>query len=149
MSRARWAVVLLACMTLAGLGAGCATQSGSSPSSEGGPADNTAPPASALSHISADTLYNAYKANELAADQAFKGQWLIVDGVVESVGKDVLGTPYVALGSALTVQCMFRPGDEEALVPLRAGQAVSIKGKCDGFLIEVILRDCEVWSRPS
>ena len=103
-------------------------------------------PAAALP-ISAADLYRAYKANEVAADGAYKGKLLAVSGTVHNVGKDILGTPYVALDDALQVQCMFSPDQKAELADLRPGQSVVVEGKCDGFLIEVILRDCRVAMR--
>jgi len=100
--------------------------------------------------IWAPNLYQAYKQNEVAADERFDGKTIIVTGVVDSIGKDIIGTPYVTLrtesfGSNLYsawVQCMFADTAIEQLSQLRVGQEVKIKGKVSGYLVTVILRGC-------
>src|SRR6266852_4648886 len=65
--------------------------------------------------VSAQQLASAYKDNEVAADERYKGKVIAVTGIIDSIGKDTLDTPYVVLGggdrfSITSVQCMF--GDE-------------------------------------
>jgi len=106
--------------------------------------DVTSTPPPAVVPVSAAVLYRAYTGNEIAADGEYRGKVLAVSGIVESVGKDITGTPYVALGGPLRVQCMFPHGMENELVGLRPGQSVVIEGKCNGFLIEVLLTNCRL-----
>lgn len=45
--------------------------------------------------VFAPDLVAAYKANEVAADARYKDKTIAVTGDVESIGKDLIGSPYV------------------------------------------------------
>ena len=95
--------------------------------------------------LTADKLFSAYETNEIAADQKCKGKVLIVRGTVDAVGKDIANTMYVALRTRDLigrVQCFFSDANESDLIPLRKGMSVSIKGWCEGKLMNVLLQDC-------
>jgi hypothetical protein len=96
--------------------------------------------------VKAVDLRQAYEDNEIAADDKYKNKVLIVQGIVENIGKDILDTPYVTLATdnALgSVQCMFADDHKGELAELQKGQAISIKGRCGGkALLNVLLRGC-------
>jgi hypothetical protein len=111
----------------------------------------TIPPQSAAIEITAGELYAAYEANQVAADAQYKDKILKVTGVVDSIGKDILDTPYITLTSGgkyemWGVQCMFDEKYEPELAKLTKGQTVTVQGKCDGYLVNVLLRDCALAS---
>lgn len=94
--------------------------------------------------ISAADLYSAYEANQVAADQQYKGRLLKVTGVVSSIGKDILGSPYIVLGSGdewevWGVQCTFPSRYESRIAKLEKGQQVTVTGKCTGYFLNVLL----------
>jgi len=95
--------------------------------------------------VSAKQLYADYEANEVSADDKYKGKVLRVSGTVLSIGKDVLDTPYVEFATGdtvLGVQCMFdEPG---VLGSLKKGQKLTVRGKGDGKMGNVLLRGCMV-----
>lgn len=96
---------------------------------------------------SAATLYSAYEENEVAADAKYKGQILEISGTISNIGKDIMNEPYVALktGHVLgEVQCMFSKSDSNQLASLRKGQKITVKGKCGGKMMNVILRNCVI-----
>ncbi len=98
----------------------------------------------AIIEITASQLYSEYKANEIAADQKYKGKMLKVTGVVSSIGKDIFGSPYVVLTGGgeyevWGVQCTFSSTYEPQLAKLTKGQQVTVTGKCKGYLINVSL----------
>ena len=98
--------------------------------------------------ITAPKLLAEYQANEVAADEAYKGKKLEVKGVVLKVAKDLLDDMYVTLKSGkefdiFTVQCSFDDDHEEALAAVQPGAIVTIRGTCDGKLGNVFLKDCE------
>ena len=106
------------------------------------------PQAGAVS-VSAETLIREYEANEVAADVAYKGKRLAVFGKVESIGKDILDTPYVTLSSNgehafASVQCMFDDAAIGHLSTLTKGVSVTVEGTCDGKLGNVLLKDCSL-----
>lgn len=97
--------------------------------------------------ISSVQLYAQYKANEVEADNKYKGKVLAVTGVVGNIGKDILDQAYVLISSGdalgmLGVQCFFNKSEEQNFGSLRTGQQVTIKGRCDGKLGNVFLKDC-------
>ena len=122
------------------------------------PSAPPAPPASpppaisqtpAAIQVSAADLYNAYKANQVAADLQYEGKTLLVTGVVSSIGKDLLSYPYVVIGdggqySIIGVQCSFAKGTEAELARLSKGQTVRIQGKQSGYFMNVTLSGCSL-----
>jgi hypothetical protein len=96
--------------------------------------------------VTANRLVNEYKANEVAADEKFKGKMLLIEGLVDKIGKDILDTSYVALTSGaefefVGVQCFFAKKDNAMLAGLHKGQKVAIKGRCDGLMGNVLIKD--------
>ena len=98
--------------------------------------------------VSAITLTEEYDANKVAADQKYKGNLLEIMGTIDSIGKDILDTPYVILKgrelSLFGVQCMFSKDKESKLIELKKGQTLKVRGKLSGELIgNIIVRDCD------
>lgn len=107
----------------------------------------TPAPTPEIIRVTAQELYSAYEANEVAADAKYKGKVIEVSGVVDTIGKDFLGTPYVTLTSGgryevWGVQCMFSNKDEPQLAQLSKGETVAVRGKCDGYLVNVLIKKC-------
>jgi len=99
--------------------------------------------------ISAHQLYMEYNANEVAADQKYKGEILEVDGIVIGIGEDLMGNLYVVLGGAdireIGAQCYFSDSHAKAVAQLKKGQTITVKGKCAGyFLLCVDLKGCKI-----
>jgi hypothetical protein len=100
--------------------------------------------------VTAIDLFRAYKDNEVAADERYKGKILEVSGAVDNIGKDIMDTPYVTLDTGdviSTVQCMFGDEHKAELASLKKGDRVTIKGECQGKLGNVLLRDSTLTSR--
>jgi hypothetical protein len=95
------------------------------------------PPSSVLP-VSAVQLVTEYKANELQADQNYKGRWLEVEGGVNDVSKATDGTPYIVLhGSAgsfswTTVRCFISKKHAEWAPRIVRGQRIKVRGRCIG-----------------
>lgn len=105
------------------------------------PAVQTAP---AAIEISAIDLVQAYKDNEIAADQRFKGKTLLVAGIVDTIGRDILNKPYVTFRSRnefRSVQAFFSDSNEGQLTALSKGSEVSIQGRCDGMFGNIFIKD--------
>ena len=97
--------------------------------------------------ITAERLMRKYEENELAADQRYKGKVIVVTGVINSVGTDVLNTLYVTLdsgGGLFSVQCYFADSHARLLSTLREGLKVDIKGRCDGKPMNIQLYGCTI-----
>ena len=97
--------------------------------------------------IDANELFQAYAANEVAADQRFKGKLLQVWGVVRAVQKDLLNNPFVVIGGtgALDgVQCSFPDSAEGALAQLRIGEMIKVEGIVSGKFGNVQVKKCRL-----
>jgi hypothetical protein len=97
--------------------------------------------------VSATTLYSDYEANEVAADEKYKGKVLEVSGTINSIGKDILNTPYVALTTnnvISTVQCMFEKSEADKLVELKKNTKITVHGEIQGKLGNIVLKNCEI-----
>jgi len=95
--------------------------------------------------VSAEELAVAYAGNEVAADNRYKGRILEVGGIVETIGKDILGEATIALSTqaGLGVSCALGKQLQREIASLRPGQAVVIRGRCKGsFLGGPLLSDC-------
>ena len=73
-------------------------------------------------------LMQAYVDNKVAADINYKGKILVVSGTIDTIGKDILGAPYVTLKTNELIhstQCFFQRKDEASLVSLQKGQNIT------------------------
>lgn len=95
--------------------------------------------------ISSTQLYAAYKANEVAADNNYKGKVIAVTGTVESIGKDIMDDTYITLvgdGVIGTVQCFVAKDFISKVATVSKGTTVTLTGTCDGKLMNVLIKDC-------
>lgn len=95
--------------------------------------------------VTAARLFADYEANEVAADEKYKGKVLVVTGTIEDIGKDFVDTMYVTLrtdNGIMSVQCRFDDEHKFQLANTTKGQQVTLKGKCDGKFGNVLLSDC-------
>jgi hypothetical protein len=95
--------------------------------------------------LSASQLVNAYQNNEISADQWFKHSGVTVKGRVDTIGKDIIGSPYITLTDGnldgiRRVQAFF--DDEYELLSITRGQSATVDCVCDGLALNVILRHC-------
>ena len=96
--------------------------------------------------INAWQLAADYSANEIAADNKYKGHLVQVQGQIDKIGKDILDHPYVVLGGSemfRSVQCMLTPAAASKAANLQIGEAVSLTGKVNGLMMNVLLIDCD------
>jgi len=95
--------------------------------------------------VSSRQLFYDYESNEVAADQKYKEKILVVTGKIASIGKDITDNIYITLATDDIfgeVQCLFADTHSDVLAKLSKGQKVTIKGKCDGKMMNVFLRGC-------
>ena len=93
--------------------------------------------------ISAPDLTATYEANEVNADNNFKGKTFYVSGTVSDIKKDIMDDIYVTLAGDQMfreVQCYF--DDKETAGQLHKGMKVTFKGTCDGLMMNVLMKDC-------
>ncbi len=97
--------------------------------------------------VSAEDLYTEYAQNQVEADAKYKGRVIMVTGAVGDTRTTVWGVRYVmlmanAIGSG--VECRFADGRKSAVLGLRKGQHVTIRGKCEGKPLSVVLHGCRL-----
>ena len=95
--------------------------------------------------ISAKDLYYTYQQNEVSADNNFKGKRFYVEGIVENIKKDIFDNIYVTLktGEIIgSVQCYLDNADVAS--QLKKGQRITVYGKCNGLMMNVLMKDCKV-----
>jgi hypothetical protein len=96
-------------------------------------------------NVSVAELLNAYKANEVRADNTYKGKWLKLQG-----GQvDEVRSSYVMIGTGKLfevpqVQCMLKPDQLSKASGLSKGRRVTVRGKVQMMLINVLVQDCEI-----
>ncbi|MBX3735608.1 MAG: hypothetical protein KF715_02875 [Candidatus Didemnitutus sp.] len=123
-------------------GGGGDSGSKSSPAAAVQPATAPAPKQDSLATIDAETLYKAYEANEVAADEQFKGKTIKVSGVINDIAKDIMDNPYVILGDDIGVQCTFpdREDYRKRLAQLKKGESITVTGTVEGKMLHVQLK---------
>ena len=92
--------------------------------------------------ISAVQIAAEYASSESAADEKYKGEVILVTGVISEVYRGFLYTPYVELKAG--VRCNFSDNEDPVMEALSVGQTVSMKGRVDRLLFGVELRGCTV-----
>lgn len=96
--------------------------------------------------VDARKLSQDYDANEVAADQHYKGGRLLVIGTVSDVSKDFIGNPYVTLTGhqfLQDVQARFGVRAENTLATLKRGQSVNVVCEVgEKIVTEVVLKNC-------
>lgn len=108
--------------------------------------------------ITAQGLADAYNKNEIAADEKFKDRQINIGGIVEKIGRDNQGNPYltfhctetttigIGVGTTSTpIKCVFDPKDEHALGQLQTGRTCTIYGTVTGRKNrEIVIKDCSL-----
>ena len=114
-------------------------------------ANTSAPPPGPPMPVKADDLIKAYKANEIAADEKYRGKLLEVAGKVSDIS-DTLGSLQVDLGIStkdfemVTVKCSFPDSERPKIAKLQKGNTATFLGRGDGMTagLYVGLTDCSL-----
>lgn len=98
--------------------------------------------------VTAAQLLSAYAADELSADEQYRGRLLAVSGHVTGLGRELNDAAFVTLDPAgeqtagMGVQCLFTGARAHSVMRLKKGQRVTLVGRCDGKFGNVMLREC-------
>ena len=96
--------------------------------------------------LSANTLFNEYDKNSVAADAKYEDKIVVVSGTIQSIGKDIMDTAYLVIGGSGFldgVQCTLPRGQEGLVARVSKGQYVTLKGKVSGQIMgNVIVNNC-------
>lgn len=124
--------------------AGGNSSSPSQPEPPAPPPEAEAPPM----NVSARALWEAYDANEVSADNKFKGKKLLVDGVIASIDKDLFDNILVRLVGGnrySTVDATIREIDKAKAAELKKGQHISLTCMGDGKIVgSPMLKPCMI-----
>lgn len=100
----------------------------------------------AVATVTVTELEAAYDANAIAADTRFKDKVITVSGVVTNIDKDIVGSPFVTLGTSvddlLGAHATFARDATDQLSRLSKGQTVTVKCVGKGKLLSVLLDSC-------
>jgi|TARA_B110000879_G_C11018244_1_gene449854 hypothetical protein len=97
--------------------------------------------------VSAKKLYADYDANGVSADMKYKGKVLSVTGKINNIDKDFMDEIYVSLkGDEYfgDIQCYFAESHIQEAANLSKGQTITVKGVCDGQMMNVLLKGCVI-----
>ena len=95
--------------------------------------------------VDAVTLYSEYETDDEAANAKYLGKIVEVSGTVRESTTDESGTVKVMLDSGSEMAgiiCELDPLSEHKRTTFQSGEQVKLKGKCDGFLMDVVLTRC-------
>jgi tRNA_anti-like len=96
--------------------------------------------------VSAGKLFAAYQANEVHADNLYKGYWLEVDGTVDGIKKDFADATYLTLETGsqfMPVRAELASSAIGRAASLSSGQQVRLLCKGKGMIVgSPILDDC-------
>ena len=116
--------------------------------SKPGSGGSGSPGASAAADVVTDAgaLLKEYKDNEVAADQKYKGKVIQISGVVGEVRKGFSDQIYVTVGTGAAfelpmAQCFFDESASAKAATLKKGDQVTIKGRVDGLILNVVVQD--------
>ncbi len=93
--------------------------------------------------LTADELYDAFEADETAAGEKYIDKVIEVSGKVDRFTAQEAGVNIVLSAEnaiAGGVNCAFTDPPSK----LEPGTAIKIKGKCQGFLLDVVLNNCSI-----
>ncbi len=96
--------------------------------------------------VSSQQLLAAYEANEVAADNLYKGKGLAVTGRVDGINKDFMDQVYVLLDTGNEFQTIQAHGlSADVAAGLQKGQSVTLECVGDGFMIgSPVLNACKL-----
>jgi hypothetical protein len=105
------------------------------------------PPARKATPVSANDLYSQYDANEVSADDYYKGRSLLVTGRVGSINKGFLDNIYIIMPSSsnpyMGVHAELKRSEKERAGNLRKGEQITLL--CIGagkVLTDVLVKKC-------
>jgi len=99
--------------------------------------------------VTAQQLVQEYEDNEVSADAKYEGNLVQVSGIVDSIGKDILDSPYITLKgkqySINRVQCMFSKRDAAILATVSKDESITLEGTLTGYtILNPLIEDCHI-----
>ena len=96
--------------------------------------------------VTASELVDAFSQDESAADSVYSGKVVEISGLLkEKIMSDGAAILFIGDTSQMIgVNCFLRDHQEEAYRGLQVGKQVTVKGICNGLLLDVVLDKCIV-----
>jgi hypothetical protein len=98
--------------------------------------------------VDAPELWRAYNANEVAADEKYKGKALLVAGEITSIDKDFLDNIVLRLKAPnefMSTNAYMNEADKKFVVQLRKGHILKVRCTGGGMTLgSPVLRDCSI-----
>ena len=98
--------------------------------------------------MTAEKLFTDYQANEVSADEVYKGKNLLVTGKVSSITKDFLDNIVVSLVTSnqfMSVMATVDDSEKSKAGKLAKGESVSVLCKGGGAVVgSPMLGDCKI-----
>jgi hypothetical protein len=93
--------------------------------------------------VTAEELLRVYQSDSATANRQYLDKWIAVTGVVTSSEVNQSGQNNIFFGSdedpfAPGISCAMR----EKSVSVKAGDRITLKGRCTGMATDVIVADC-------
>ncbi|MDR1084939.1 MAG: zinc-ribbon domain-containing protein [Deltaproteobacteria bacterium] len=113
--------------------------SGSGPPSRPSSSSSAAPaPQIPAMEVSAAQFFDDYQANEVSADNKYKGKTLKITGTVSDISKDIMDNAVVHLQTSnpfMDILCTFKGSTDPGLANVKKGQQVVLIGKGDMMIM--------------
>lgn len=94
--------------------------------------------------IGSEELIARFEENETKANSLYLGKILEVEGHIQNITITENNILNVTIkGSDFAgIECQFANNDSAQIRYFKVGDLISLKGKCSGFLLDVVLVDC-------
>lgn len=96
-------------------------------------------------------LINAYKENEIKADNTYKGKKVKITGEIESIGIDILDNAYITISDGETysvnsVQCYFtNSAEKNKVAEMQEGNKITLIGTVGDFSVfNLSVNNCKI-----
>ncbi|MCM4152815.1 hypothetical protein DHD05_14555 [Arenibacter sp. N53] len=94
--------------------------------------------------LTAQQLIEEYKEQGIEAEKKYSERIIEVQGQIHKIST-IKGNSVITLKSSdsdSSVMCHFLPEENTNVLKLKNGQVVKVKGKCTGYLLDVIMVRC-------
>lgn len=97
--------------------------------------------------MTSTAIFEEFEANEKAASTKYVSKVIAVSGTIEDIMQDEKGDQVILIaGSDMGngVMCTLEASELEKAKALKRGDSVTIKGRCSGMLMDVVLNKCTI-----
>jgi hypothetical protein len=110
-------------------------------------AENSVANENAVYTTTADELFSVFEENETAANEKYLGKVVEVTGTIGEIEKTENGQLVLLLtcNSPMGgIRCTFETRQDKVIKQVSQGASCTVKGKCSGMLMEVVLDNCSL-----